>query len=200
MSWVQTFTGKKAHPLNLTPDEVCIEDIAQGLSMTARFRGQTREFYSVAQHSVLVARAVPEHLAMAALLHDAGEVYLFDVARPLKHRVLFDCGSRHGSTTMAFVEATVLQAVFMTFGVQEPDIAEWKTIYQADDQALVTEARDLLGPSPASWDIEEKPWTSRIAPLTWKEARCVFMDAFRGLIPSLPASAMRAGLMGKYVV
>src|ERR1700693_75116 len=56
--WIQTFTGRQFWPLDPRPEEVCIEDIAHGLSNECRFAGQCRSFYSVAQHSVLCARNV----------------------------------------------------------------------------------------------------------------------------------------------
>ena len=39
-----------------------IEDIAHGLAFQCRFNGQTRSFYSVAQHSLFVAALVPARL------------------------------------------------------------------------------------------------------------------------------------------
>lgn len=65
-------------------ESICIIDIAQGLCNTARFAGQLNGFLSVAQHSCLVASEVPDHLKLAALLHDASEAYLGDMPSPFK--------------------------------------------------------------------------------------------------------------------
>lgn len=82
---INTVSGKKVNLLNPTEDMVCIRDIANSLSKICRFNGQTKQFYSVAQHSVLVAKLVHPEFAREALLHDASEAYLGDVTSPLKH-------------------------------------------------------------------------------------------------------------------
>jgi hypothetical protein len=70
---------------NPTVDMICIEDIASALSKVCRFGGHSNDFYSVAQHSVVVASLAPEYLCREALLHDAAEAYLGDVIKPLKN-------------------------------------------------------------------------------------------------------------------
>jgi hypothetical protein len=81
--WIQTFTGRRFWPMDPRLDDIDIEDIAHALAMKCRFSGHTDLFYSVAEHSILVSRAVKEH-KLAALLHDASEAYLTDVPRPIK--------------------------------------------------------------------------------------------------------------------
>jgi hypothetical protein len=89
-----TFSGRSVDPLNLTPDDIAIEDIAHHLACINRFCGACKKPISVAQHSVYVARMCGaedggEH-ALQALLHDATEAYLGDVIRPLKTMELFN--------------------------------------------------------------------------------------------------------------
>jgi len=55
-----TFTNKKIDPANMTADDICLEDIATGLSLTCRWSGQLGVHYSVAQHCVLLARHAQE--------------------------------------------------------------------------------------------------------------------------------------------
>ena len=47
-----------------------VTDIAHALSNICRFTGHTRQFYSVAEHSVLCSYLVPHEDRMIALMHD----------------------------------------------------------------------------------------------------------------------------------
>lgn len=89
--YIQTVSGRRFNPLAPDPAEVEIGDIARALSNQCRFGGNCRRFYSVGQHSCLVADLVGERGGDAgdqlwALLHDASEAYLVDLPHPLKHR------------------------------------------------------------------------------------------------------------------
>ena len=57
--YVSTYLGNRFYPLEPRIDDVAIEDIAHGLAYQCRFNGQTSAFYSVAQHSLIVAALVP---------------------------------------------------------------------------------------------------------------------------------------------
>ena len=91
MFWCQTFTGRKVDIFHPSPEMVDIEDIAHALSMTCRFGGHCRDFYSVAEHSVLVEQ-IGRHalhctfsrISMLLLLHDAAEAYIGDIITPIK--------------------------------------------------------------------------------------------------------------------
>jgi len=82
MTWIQTYTGGQFDPLNPRTEDVNIIDIAHALSMKCRYTGHAPQFYSVAQHSVLASMFCSD--SRAALMHDGGEAYLPDVARPIK--------------------------------------------------------------------------------------------------------------------
>jgi len=86
---IHTWTGKAFHAKDIKPEDVCIEDIAHGLSLTCRYAGQADKFYSVAQHSfycyeMAVKQGLSTELIKEALLHDAVEAYLGDFPRPWK--------------------------------------------------------------------------------------------------------------------
>lgn len=84
MSYIRTFTGIKFTPLSPRLEDIDIRDIAHALSNLCRFTGHTPVFYSVAEHSVLVSKLVEPKYALGALLHDASEAYLNDIAGPIK--------------------------------------------------------------------------------------------------------------------
>lgn len=138
---------------NPTPEMVRIEDVAHALSMLCRWTGHCRFFFSVAQHSVLVAEALPPELALAGLLHDAAEAYVGDVSRPLA-ALLPD---------LRRVKERVEAAVAARFGVPHPMPPEVKA---ADVRLLRTEQRDLTSGSGDIWTGMEavEPMPYRIIP------------------------------------
>lgn len=85
--WIQTYTGARFYPLEPDLDLIRIADIAHSLSMQCRYTGHTARFYSVAEHSLILAKEFHTgwHYRLVALLHDATEAYLSDIPRPLKY-------------------------------------------------------------------------------------------------------------------
>jgi hypothetical protein len=88
--FIQTVSGRRVNPFSLATTDIDIDDIAQALANQCRFGGHSRRFYSVAQHSCLVADLVrteggDAEAGLWALLHDAPEAYLSDLPHPLKH-------------------------------------------------------------------------------------------------------------------
>lgn len=88
---IDTFSGGKLDFLNLSAKDINLDDIAVGLSNTCRFAGQIDEFYSVAEHSVLVSRVLESRLnaplpgiVESTFAHDFPEAYAHDIVSPLK--------------------------------------------------------------------------------------------------------------------
>ena len=144
--WMQTFRGGRFYPLDPRPEDIYAEDIAHALSMLCRYGGHVARFYSVAEHCVLMSRAVAPENALAALLHDATEAYVVDVPRPLK-RHLRDYGP---------IEAAVWNAICLRFRVAGDLPAE---VHEADDRIILTERDDLMPRHERWWQ------DGRIAPL-----------------------------------
>lgn len=81
---IRTFTGLYFDLSIMDPETITIEDIAHGLAHTARFAGQLKNFYSVAQHSFCTYQNASPENKLAALLHDASEAYIGDMPSPFK--------------------------------------------------------------------------------------------------------------------
>jgi len=82
--WIQTYTGKQFFLDEITAEQIDIKDIAHALSLICRYTGHCAEFYSVAQHSILVSQQLPDELKLDGLMHDAAEAYIGDISTPLK--------------------------------------------------------------------------------------------------------------------
>lgn len=143
-----------------------IEVIAHALSNQCRFGGHCREFYSVAQHSVLVSYLVPAEHALKALLHDAAEAYLVDVPSPIKPLI----------PGYSVLERRVHEAVFAAFGLT-PELPP--EVRHCDLVALATEKRDLM-PEDGPWALLEGVSTDpyEIVPLMSQTAKKLFLDRF----------------------
>lgn len=168
--YVSTFSGNRFYPLEPRIDRVAIEDIAHGLAYLCRFNGQTSEFYSVAQHSLVVSSLVPPALRLAALLHDAAEAYLGDMVKPLK--VLMP--------DFSDLEDRVTAIIAATFAI---DFSDYAPIKRADLIALATEKRDLMPHSVERWayldDVRALPEV--IVPMSPQQAKCAFLAEFERL-------------------
>jgi len=150
LNWIQTrYSPIRVYPLDMQPHSIRFDDIAHALSMKCRWGGHTNQFYSVAQHSCIVAYLCLDvggaQLAAKGLLHDAAEAYLPDVAAPIKHRFQID------GESFSTVEDRLLRKIYDALGVAWPTHGEWEQIKHADLVALRTEARDLMHICDSTW-------------------------------------------------
>lgn len=157
-AWLQTFTGKAFNFETPYPANIDIVDIAHALGNICRFAGHTNDFYSVAQHSVLVSKNCAPEDALWGLLHDASEAYTGDLIRPIKH----EPNMYHYRD----MEATIMAAVCSKFELapQKPT-----SVSEADVAALFTEKRDLLKKEPLDWGWSAEPYPEKI--LAWSPQR-----------------------------
>lgn len=131
---IVTYSGIKFRPSAPDPELIVIEDIAHSLSNQCRFTGHCRKFYSVAEHSIHASTLVPRELKLTALLHDASEAYLTDMARPVKMQL--GLGEIYRE-----LEGKLMAVIAEKFGIiwPMPDKVVW-----ADDVMLRSEQRDLM--------------------------------------------------------
>lgn len=176
--WIQTFSGRVMYPLAPQASMVCIEDVAHALAHQCRFTGHVRTFYSVAEHSVRASWVVSYSDQLDALLHDATEAYLTDLASPVKRDARM--------AVYRDAEAVMELAVRAAFGL--PGTTHGAAVGFADRVMLSTEARDLLGPAPRLWTQDlPKPLPGRItSPLSgaWdpQHARERFLARYAELV------------------
>lgn len=84
---IKTYSGHYIDVFNPDPDTIDVRDIAHALSLTARWGGHTRSFYSVGSHSIWVATNLPDEFKLEGLLHDATEAYIGDMPKPIKRHL-----------------------------------------------------------------------------------------------------------------
>jgi hypothetical protein len=165
--WIQTYSGRRFNPTNPVIGSIVIQDIAHSLSMQCRFNGHCKEFYSVAQHSVLVSHLCDSKDALWGLLHDSSEAYLCDFPSPLKHSGKFDSYIEY--------ENKMQVTICKRFGL---DLIEPDSVKIADKKMLSTEARDLLLKIRSDWTYPYEPYPFKIIALSQKESKDLFMKRF----------------------
>jgi len=183
--WITTYSGQRVNSLHVITNQIRVGDMVRGISMQTRYLGQIRDFYSIAEHSVLVSR-ISELMdddpltQRAALLHDGHEYLTGDFPSPFKYDVP---GLREweGEIEKVFRCALNLPA-------QSDPI--WQKIKLYDLLALHFEADNLME-CDAGWIERDKvdqvkrlgltiqclPWREA-AKAFWGRAHEVFLRAF----------------------
>lgn len=174
--WMLTASGRQFWPCDPRVEDVDIFDICTALAQMCRYGGHTGHYYSVAQHSVELARYFLKRndkpLARWALLHDGGEAYVADVIRPIKPFL--------GNYRQ--IESEVERVVWTRFGlVGEMPIA----VKDADSRIIVDEMCALWPPEPLEkYDLIDRPRLGiDILPVSASNADDIFGAMFRELFP-----------------
>lgn len=170
-----TRSGIRFDVVNPRPAMVLITDIAYGLSHKCRFGGHTAGWYSVAMHSIQVAkwllsRSCSREIALAGLLHDAAEAYLADLPTPIKILLPDYC----------VMEDRIQVAINTHFGL-DAGAHEILKVKEADTQQYELERRHLMPdvswwPNPHDYDCPEQ------MPFSFPEQDYnKFLDMYKGL-------------------
>lgn len=166
-----TYTGRSIDPLsgNIQPEDIDILDIATALSRMPRFGGHSKYFYTVAQHSCMVADRLRPGLKLAGLLHDAAEAYLHDIPSPIKQHMPY----------YEEAEERLMYAVLRRFDI--PSAMElWQAVKRADHIQLQHEISELMIPVLSDvWNPQDASPSFRC----WypEEAAHVFLEMFNSL-------------------
>jgi hypothetical protein len=168
--YITTASGRRVY--SLSSIDVHKPDIAHSLAMQCRYLGHVSEFYSVAEHSVLVSALADEagetvELQQLALLHDAHESYCGDFPSPYKLDL-----PEHAEW-----EDRIERRVRESLGVAGTDY-DWTRVKLYDTQALHLEASVLL-PESVEWVdrdlVASLPRSCHVWCHHWRTAKSIFI-------------------------
>lgn len=164
--FIETYTGRKFYPLYPDRAAISVIDFAHAISNQCRYSGHARDFYSVAQHSCLLATYTEKVLKRPAveclqiLTHDAPEGYLVDIARPVKQYMPEYRKWDHG----------INEVIREWLGVSHLPIPDYQD--ELDGRIIVDERAQLMSDSGNDWGhrldplgIVIEPWEPRRAEL-----------------------------------
>lgn len=171
---IQVMGGRKFTYSCCHPEEVDINDIALSLSRMPRFAGFTREFYSVAQHSVLVSRQVEQvggnqRRQLVGLLHDATEAYMCDIPKPLKDLM----------PDYVELERQVWAKICCRY--LNGDVEIPKTVKDCDISIYHAEVRDLRDVACGPQIYLRAIYQKTVVPWPMEMAQKLFIDRYREL-------------------
>lgn len=181
VSSIELVDGTLFDPLQPDPDLMSLEVIAHALANNGRFAGQVRNFYSIAQHSVLVAALTHQDMASqrCALLHDADECFgLPDMPTPVKPMF----------PEYVAAQKRIGEAVDRRYGVSAADHARVKP---ADREALLLEKSCLKDPANAGY---WQRWSNGVAMPNWLTIEPLDPKASLSLITAAMVRVFSSGL------
>lgn len=136
MRWMQTYTGKVIEIANPKPEDIDIVDIAHALVRLCRYGGHVTTWYSVAGHSLAMAKfaeTLTDQAMLECLLHDATEAYLGDTISPVR-KLLTDWTRRIVNEAGALNSGNVVLSGDRVLSVLELLHERWNTaIWQRFD-------------------------------------------------------------------
>lgn len=156
---IETVSGIKADIFNMTDSMFDIEDIATSLSNICRYNGHLPHFYSVAEHSVLVADWLNDSghdrkTILTGLLHDASEAYVGDMVRPLKRHQEYGVAHQR-------IEELIAEKISAKYGAHFPYP---EAVHEADKQVYY-------------WEVEHIR-SGKVVGLHPRDAKDLFLHSF----------------------
>lgn len=182
---IALYSGGYADPTDLKVEDINILDIQHALANYCRYGGHCRDFYSVAEHSVLVAdwlrhNGASAQVELVGLLHDATEAYMPDISRPLKHW--------KGCEDLCELEEEIFDAIVQKFKLKHRMTNDqwwdaWTQVKEADNQILCLEVIQLWNLHPGAWGLSLPFGTGalRVNCLPPRDAKLLFETRFHEL-------------------
>jgi len=190
--YIELCSGRR-FPLK-TPWAWDVEEIAHALGNQCRYTGHVTEFYSVAEHSTLCA-ALAEETGLCdpfeALMHDAHESLLGDMAKPWKNLIA-------GYNDIELALETDMRRHYglpteVTPGCKKIDMIalflESRTLMRSKGEGW----QDPMHMRPLAYSLHEAGW--KVRKLSPKDARNAFIRAYKELetVPSeVPVGRQKA--------
>ena len=149
--WIETVSGARIDFLNPNPKLIKINDIAWSLSRQARFAGHTGDAFplSVAVHSIWMSMYMYKRtdcysMGLYGLLQSASNAFMGEIPRGLRQipslRLELD-----------LIEQRLQAAVYAALDMLPPNTATLELIAEAEEQALVQEARFHMRSGAVRW-------------------------------------------------
>lgn len=172
--WIPTFSGKRIWLEDPRPEDFEIADIAHCLACIARYNGQLKSRYCVAQHCTLASRNIEARYQQLMLMHDASEAYLQDIISPLKRLI---------KPIYEPLEMKMMEAIAERFGFSV-DAEACIAVKTVDMKMLCTEIRDLSTTGILVEDCGEVAFDWHIhGGYDERLAEKLFLDRFNYLFP-----------------
>lgn len=198
MAAILTHSGRMVDLLDVKPEDIHFDDIAHSLAQTCRFVGHTKRHYSVAEHSINVARLLPEPIKIYGLLHDAHEAYIGDISTPLK-RTLGNITTYESlglddqfDNILGRLIRPIDAAIYRAIGVPPPGALIRGAVKYADATMAVKEIEELFDTQPPAgqWGVDETlpvpKWNIEDAEIA---AHTDWAVSFRRAVEALPEGA-----------
>lgn len=163
---MHTISNRIVDLLNPRPEDIDLGDICYALSGIYRFTGHSR--VSVAQHSVLVAgesRLEDPRARLYALLHDAHEAYMGDIATPVTNALESSSleslsnpyNSLGGMKPVLWLKKLLQPTIHEAFGLQPEAPPDWAAAIKAADrrQCVLEALASGIKVVPPAWTPEE---------------------------------------------
>ena len=160
--------GSLIDPYDLKKEDFDPRIIAQTLSRVCRFWSQTSEFYSVAQHCLVMETLFDDiELKKWAMMHEIFEGLTgMDIATPIKHSPEME--------SYRIAENKALKQAAKIFNLKPPMP---KKVKQMDKRLMVTEALRFMNTVNYNWTTIAKPLPLSVIgkPMNMKEAETAFL-------------------------
>lgn len=174
----RTITGIKFNILNPISDMIMPEDIARGLAHKPHFSGFSPQFFSIAEHSLIVCEFYEmcnpgDYLGqLQALLHDASEAYIGDMIKPIKNLL----------PNFVLIENKIQNTIYTKYNI-DPDVRKAK-VKEIDNHIQDIEA-DAFYHYDYLDDLKKNVTDKWIKYLSPTEAYYAFWEKFNELMSKL---------------